>query len=353
VRRHFFVSPASKLSRRSTDHELNWQTVVIGLLNPVRHRAAQTVPANLEYQIVELKNGVRSVRSLKHAETFHPVVGPAVEAEALYVRQLCLPERLAAFPGEFVVWDVGLGAAANALTAIKSISAQLDQVKCLRLFSFDQTTSALKFALAHSTELDFLGGYDAQAATLLDQGFVEFTSGKLRVQWQLCLGDFPALLSSGSVGRSSAGSVRQIGTLESSGAPLNREIPAPHAILFDPHSPQKNPTMWTVPLFTRLFQSLDPQRSCALANYTRSTLARTSMLLGGFFVGVGHATGEKEETTVAANALDLIEEPLTRRWLERIMHSDSAEPLWEPVHIRAKLTPQTIEKLCSHPQFKL
>src|ERR1700723_1708913 len=78
-----------------------------------------------------------------------------------------------------------------------------------------------------------------------------------------------------------------------------------------------------------LFRVLDPQRPCALANYTRSTLARMAMLLGGFFVGVGHATGFKEETTVAANALDLLAEPLDRRWFERALRSHSAEPLRE------------------------
>ncbi len=114
------------------------------------------------------------------------------------------------------------------------------------------------------------------------------------------------------------------------------DIPPPHAILFDPHSPQKNPAMWTLPLFSELFRALDPQRSCALANYTRSTLARMAMLLGGFFVGVGHATGFKEETTVAANALDLLAEPLDRRWFERALRSHSAGTAARArVHLRA------------------
>ena len=73
------------------------------------------------YSLVYLRNGACSVRSLAEDETFHPVIGPAAEAEALYVRQLRLPERVQATPGEFVIWDVGLGAAANALTAIRLI----------------------------------------------------------------------------------------------------------------------------------------------------------------------------------------------------------------------------------------
>jgi hypothetical protein len=80
-------------------------------------------------------------------------------------------------------------------------------------------------------------------------------------------------------------------------------------------------------------------------------LLRTTLLLAGFFVGVGHATGSKEETTVAANTLELISEPLNARWLERALRSDSAEPLNLPVYTRAPLAPATKKSLLHHPQF--
>src|SRR3954463_3325542 len=54
------------------------------------------------YKLVKLASGVFSVHSLAHRETFHPVVGPVAEAEALYVRQLRLLERLERHEGEFV-----------------------------------------------------------------------------------------------------------------------------------------------------------------------------------------------------------------------------------------------------------
>jgi hypothetical protein len=109
--------------------------------------------------------------------------------------------------------------------------------------------------------------------------------------------------------------------------------------------------MWTRPVFENLFRALDPARPCALTTYSRSTLLRTTLLLAGFFVGVGHATGAKEETTIAANTPDLIAEPLNARWLERARRSDSAEPLREPVYTRAPLAPDTAETLRQHPQF--
>jgi hypothetical protein len=129
-------------------------------------------------------------------------------------------------------------------------------------------------------------------------------------------------------------------------------VPPPHAVLFDPYSPKKNPAMWTVPLFADLFRRLDPQRPCALATYTRSTMARVTMLLGGFFAGVGHPSGLKEETTVAANRPDLLDEPLDRRWLERAKSSHSAEPLGGPVYRQAPLSSETWERLRQHPQFR-
>jgi hypothetical protein len=79
---------------------------------------------------------------------------------------------------------------------------------------------------------------------------------------------------------------------------------------------------------------------------------RVTLLVAGFFTGVGHATGNKEETTVAANTRDLVETPLDRRWLERAQRSDSAEPLRAPVYRRAPLSPQTQEQLRTHPQFR-
>ena len=88
------------------------------------------------YQLVRLNNGICSVRSLADGETFHPVVGPVAEAEALYVNQLRLRERLQNHSGEFVIWDVGLGAAANALTVLRTTR----DIACnIRLVSFDHT----------------------------------------------------------------------------------------------------------------------------------------------------------------------------------------------------------------------
>lgn len=279
------------------------------------------------YQLVRLNNGICSVRSLADAETFHPVIGPVAEAEALYVNQLRLRERLQNHSGEFVIWDVGLGAAANAVTVLR---ATRDIACKIRLVSFDHTLEPLEFALKNAAALGYFGGYENHLKEFLQKHRVAFQDGRQAVNWEFHLGDFPSLLT-----RAAA-----------------KQFPKPHAILFDAFSPAKNPAMWTLPLFTNLFHLLDPQCPCALPTYSRSTILRVTLLLAGFFVGVGHATGEKEETTIAANDLSLIAGPLDRRWLDRARRSHSAEPMMEPAYRIAPLSAATWEKLLACSQFK-
>jgi len=302
------------------------------------------------YQLVRLNNGICSVRSLADGETFHPVVGPVAEAEALYVNQLRLRERLQNQAGEFVIWDVGLGAAANALTVLR---ATRDIACQIRLVSFDHTLEPLEFALKHAADLGYFGGYEHHLQAFLRDHRVTFQDGPQAVNWEFHHGDFPALISCSSRGDEAQISDRKTKDENQLEPPHvgSYKFPAPHAILFDAYSPARNPAMWTLPLFTNLFQRLDPQRPCALPTYSRSTILRVTLLLAGFYVGVGHATGEKEETTLAANTLDLIAEPLNARWLERALRSDSAEPLRTPVYSRAPLAPATAEQLRRHPQF--
>lgn len=280
------------------------------------------------YKLVRLVNGTYSVQSLAFGETFHPVVGPTAEAEALYVRQLQIPARLERVRGEFVFWDVGLGAAANVLTVLRSIEHLENPV---RFVSFDQTIEPLAFALRHAGELGYFEGYKEIANSLVARpdAPVRFRQGGQEVHWELHLGDFPTLIERPEAGH----------------------LPKPHAVLFDAYSPATNPEMWTLPLFTRLYALLDPHRPCALPTYSRSTMLRVTLLLAGFFVGRGHATGEKEETTIAANARELIDDPLDVLWLKRARNSTSAEPLWTPVYRQAPLQPETWRCLAEHPQF--
>jgi tRNA U34 5-methylaminomethyl-2-thiouridine-forming methyltransferase MnmC len=287
------------------------------------------------YSLVRVGGNAVSIHSQDYGETMHPAIGPVAEAEALYVQQLKIVQRIQEHSGEFVIWDVGLGAAANALTILRAtrhIPAHI------RLISFDNTLEPLRFALSHATELGYFAGYEAEVALLASgQSHVRFQNEKQTVDWHVHVADFPTLLANFLAVKQEITAV---------------ELAPPHIILFDAFSPAKNPAMWTAPLFANLFRVLNPHRPCSLSTYSRSRMFRISLLLAGFFVGAGHPTGQKEETTVAANELSLIDEPLGVKWLERAQISTSAEPLWEPVYRQAPLTAETFAKLRQHPQFQ-
>jgi hypothetical protein len=301
------------------------------------------------FKLVRLASGVHSVHSLEHRETLHPAIGPAAEAEALYVRQLRLVERLQRHNGEFVVWDVGLGAAANALAVLRAVRS----LPCsVYLVSFDCTVEPLRFALQHRETLGYFDNYERPLRELIEVQRTEIHNGPARIRWDLQLDDFPKLLDSNRSRRREEADLPSGSGLSASSRRQLPSLCSPHAVLFDPYSPARNPAMWTLPLFTNLFSLLDPRRPCALTTYSRSTMLRVTLLAAGFFVGMGRATGRKEETTVAANTLELIEEPLQRDWLERARRSHSAEPLRTPVYQQAPLSPATWTALQRHSQFQ-
>lgn len=279
---------------------------------------SETEPATFE--LVTVQSGDRSLRSRECGETFHPVVGPMTEAVALHVRQQRLVERAGATNGTFVIWDVGLGAAANAVAVIEAFQAQADPAVLVELHSFDVTDSALRFALAHAEDLGYVAPHAGAVEALLATG----EAGVSNVRWILHPGDFHATMAL---------------------------APAPHAVLYDPYSPQSNPSMWTLEHFTRLRTFLTPSAPCFLTNYTRSTAVRVTLLLAGFFVGCGHATGEKDQTTIASNDLALLEEPLGAEWLQRVYRSTNGAPLRADVARPCRISLEDWKGLLAHPQF--
>ena len=288
-----------------------------------------------DYQIVRLANGEKTLFSASYGEKMHPGLGPSAEAELLYVRQLNIRERLESAKEELVVWDVGLGAAANATALLR---ATREVAGRLHIVSFDNTMEPLAFALENARELSHVRGFERPIAALLGGGLAQFENGRTEVVWEFRLGDFPDWLAR----RLPSGEGHGAGGLAGGG---------PHAIFYDAFSPAKNPAMWTLPVFANLFRALAPERACALTTYSRSTMVRATLLLAGFYVGVGHATGFKEETTIAANGLNLIAAPLDARWLERAERSDSAEPLRATAYAGSPATKETLQALRRHPQF--
>lgn len=263
-----------------------------------------------------------SLRSVLNRETFHPVTGPAVEAQVLHVDQQRLAQRSAAIDN-FVVWDVGLGAAANALAAVKALQKSEHTV---HLHSFDKTTLPLQFAIKHAADLKYLVGFEKLLEQLIEKQFVQITP---TFSWYFHQGNFSDSLN-------------------------DPNLSSPHSILYDPYSATTNIEMWTQEHFTKLFSKLSPTVPCLLSNYTRSTSVRISMLLAGFAVGVGCGIGEKEETTVASNSFELLEKPLNRKWLDRVRISEKSAPLRaKPAATGASqiISGEDLDRLHALPQF--
>jgi tRNA U34 5-methylaminomethyl-2-thiouridine-forming methyltransferase MnmC len=283
------------------------------------------------FEIVSVKSGVRSLRCLGTGEIFHPVVGPMIEARTLHVGQQRLLERAAACQNRpFVIWDVGLGAAANAIAVLEAFENRPSGLPPVRveLHSFDQTREPLEFALSHAQELGYILPHAAAVAALLEEaasGLVKDSAAPLR--WRFHEGDFREMMKPGA-------------------APL----PMPDAILYDPYSAKKNPGMWSLDHFKNVRARLEIGTPCMLSNYTRSTAVRVTLLLAGFYVGHGEGVGEKDQTTVASNEPGLLDSPLDARWLERVRFSTKGAPLREGV-AEGPISAEDWAALLAHPQF--
>ncbi len=277
------------------------------------------------FEIVTLKNGIKSLRSLIHKETFHPVTGPWVEANHLHVQQQRLIERCGEVK-KFVIWDVGFGAAANILAAIEALqlSPKIQQAQPeIQIHSFDKSTGPIEFALKNSQDLSYLLPHHAILQALLEKKQVSISP---LITWQLHLGDFQETMKSPS-------------------------LSAPHSIFYDPYSAIGNSEMWTLEHFSALRRCLDPTIPCLLTNYTRSTALRVSLLMAGFSVGIGCEVGEKAETTLATNHLNLLEKPLPVDWLKRVRLSSNSAPLRGKSYSQGPISDTDFEELQGHPQF--
>ncbi len=274
------------------------------------------------FELVSLENGVTSLRSLEKKETFHPGIGPMEEAVVLHVQQQRIIERCLETPN-FIIWDVGLGAAANAIATLRALkSAPL--VHQVELHSFDVSIEPLRFALQNASALQYPSEFLVEMATLLEKGFVQINE---HICWYFHLGDFTQSLCT------------------------VMDMPTPHSIFYDPYSLKENTEMWTLQHFQNLHNKLDAQKMCLWSNYTCSTSVRVTLLLAGFAVGTGCAVHKKLQTTIASNHLSAIEKPLGREWLERVFTSHSSAPLRENTFGVSAINQEDFSALIQLPQF--
>lgn len=286
----------------------------------VRNAKVQREAAQLRrgrYEVV-VREGVGRIRDTVSGETMHSVNDPSVEARSLYIEQSELCRRVqdeSAAP--LVVWDVGLGAATNAMAAILAVEALPVRNRKLLLISFENDVDSLALALRHRRWFKHLK--HAAPATLLNIGCWMSACGS--IEWRLLHGDF---------------------------AVHKLTAPRPDLIYFDPFSLKANATLWTLDAFREL-HSLCDNGATELFTYTTSTAVRVAMLAAGFYVAKGRATGPKQETTIGLTRPALTHtchELLADDWLNRWQRSTAKAPPGAPVGDSS-----WEQAILAHPQF--
>ncbi|MDP8983563.1 MAG: tRNA guanosine(34) transglycosylase Tgt [Pseudomonadota bacterium] len=297
---------------------------------------------------------VGRIRDTLSGEVMHSINDPAQEARSLYVEQSRLAERVTE-PGvtPLVVWDVGLGAATNAMAAIHAVEALRAQAAArqlpgaierpdragvpgmagqegpgdgsqppgrpLTLVSFENDLDSLLLALRHPAWFTHLR--HAAPRGLLAQN--RWTNAAAGIEWLLLRGDF---------------------NVTQSGAPL------PDIVFFDPFSFKTDDALWTLHAFRELAKLLRP-KAVELFTYSCSTGVRAAMLAAGFYVAKGRGTGPKAETTIAlsprAAALRHERELLGKEWLDKWRRSDAQVPLGAPAN-----DDSWRDAIAEHPQFR-
>lgn len=230
-----------------------------------------------QYEVHTAREGFASIRHVSSGEIMHMRTPPMEEARQLYVEQSCLRERLKLRAEEgdgampLVIWDVGLGAAANAMAAIGCYEeeAALGPVRALQVVSFENDLDSLRLALLHNDRFAYLR--HAGPAAIVQQRRWQ-SKRFLALSWQVMEGDFLELLAN---------------------APSR-----PDVIFYDMFSSKVSADVWTLEAFRQLFAACRGGAT-ELFTYTCSTAVRAALLAAGFYVAQGRGIGPKADTTIA------------------------------------------------------
>ncbi len=222
--------------------------------------------------------GFSSIRQISSGEIMHSRTAPMDEARGLYVEQSNFAERVRLSADEasdsaapLVLWDVGLGAAANAMAAISCYEEQAaaGPVRPLQIISFENDLDSLRLAVRLEHEFPYLR--HAGPAGILAAGRWQSRQHS-GLSWLLVPGDFPA-------------------TIPQAPAP-------PDLIFYDMFSSKTSGDPWTLCTFHGIHAAC-AGRATELYTYTCSTANRAALLAAGFYVAKGRSAGEKNETTIA------------------------------------------------------
>lgn len=249
-------------------------------------------------EVVLTRSGATAMRHRASGETMHPGTGNAVEPVELYVGPSRLEARLREpGAGALVLFDVGLGAASNAIAAFRVSEAAASDARRLEIVSFDNDLAPLQLALdpAYAARFGLAEGSPEHAAARALLGTGRFETP--RTTWRLAFGDLRTTVAAEPEGSADI-------------------------VFWDMYSAKNQPSLWTPEAFRSL------RRACrdgaTLHTYSAATSVRSALLLGGFAVGEGGPTGDRAETTIAATHVGALASPLGARWLARLGRSPAA-----------------------------
>ena len=269
------------------------------------------------YEVI-VSGGVGHIRDMSSGEVMHPGSDPTEEARSLYVDQSRLVERLRNACSEpLVVWDVGLGTAANAMAAILAAESLAPAARRLLVVSFENDLDSFKLALGHMRWFKHLR-HAAPRALLADN---RWTNSASTIEWRLLAGDF---------------------------AVTKFDAPSPDIIFFDPFSFKTDSALWTLAAFREL-AGVCAAKPAELFTYTYSTSIRAAMLAAGFYVAKGRGTGPKAETTIGLSSraaeVPHRHELLNGEWLAKWQRSEAQAPF-------GCLDEDWRGAVLAHPQFR-
>jgi queuine tRNA-ribosyltransferase len=285
-----------------------------------------------DYEVHRAPEGFCSIRQISSGEIMHSRNPPMEEAQRLYIEQSNLAERVRLTADEsadtaapLVIWDVGLGAATNAMAAILCYEAQaaMGVVRPLKIISFEIDLDPLRLAFKHNREFTYLR-HPGPAGIMADARWQ--SSQHAGLSWTLLPGDFLAILPA---------------------------APPPDVIFFDMFSSRTSATHWTLDAFRQIFEACRG-RAAELFTYSCSTPIRAALLGAGFYVARGCSIGEKQETTIALTPAACSpgsayrHELLTSDWLEKWGRSGAKFPAGLEADQYAAFERVIIE----HPQFQ-
>lgn len=274
------------------------------------------------YEVIQQKAGFHSIHDTASGETMHSVIDPMVESKLLYADQSDFKLHLSTYNQEpLVVWDVGLGAATNAMAAVReieSIHTAFGVKRAVHIVSFENDLDSIKLALKNPSLFEHVK--HSAPSSIVTKGFWENSAAG--ITWKLFPGNF---------------------------AENYPNAPAPDIIYYDMYSLNFNGSLWSMELFKKIFDHCSGKHT-RLITYTVSTRTRAALLAAGFSVCYGSGSGPKSETTIAFASFDdamAHPKPLGKEWLGKWSRSTAKTDKNLPdeekdaINVRVK----------NHPQF--